>query len=161
MERHLSLPPSFSLSLTLLLGHCESMPSAAQSMQHYYVVVTEIWTGEPVRGSHRCWNPFHLTSGSCNGLLFYVSHFLLSLLFSLCLPFFLPRSHRETADRIEAVASRAVRASKQTLGFLMDLLQDNSTEEYIRNLTEQWAQQRIQTHAYADEHKQNECLPFT
>lgn len=51
--------------------------------------------------------------------------------------FFLPRSHRETAEYIEAVASRAVRASKQTFGFLMDLLQDNSTEEYIRNLTEQ------------------------
>lgn len=41
------------------------------------------------------------------------------------------------ADHIEAIASRAVRASKQTLRFLMDLLLDNSTEEYIRNLTEQ------------------------
>ncbi|XP_073334366.1 laminin subunit gamma-3 [Pagrus major] len=48
----------------------------------------------------------------------------------------LMKSHRETADHIEAVASRAVTASKQTFGFLMDLLQDNSTEEYIRNLTE-------------------------
>lgn len=121
------------------------MPSAAQSMQHYYVVVTEIWTGEQVRGSYRCWNPFLQSSGSCNGLLFYVTYFPLFLLLSLCLPFLLPCSHRETADHIEAVASRAVRASKQTFGFLMDLLQDNSTEEYIRNLTEQWAQQLIQT----------------
>ncbi|XP_034565301.1 laminin subunit gamma-3 isoform X1 [Notolabrus celidotus] len=49
----------------------------------------------------------------------------------------LMKSHRETADYIEAVASGAVQASKQTFSFLMDLLQDNSTEEYIRNLTEQ------------------------
>ncbi|XP_069024859.1 laminin subunit gamma-3 [Embiotoca jacksoni] len=49
----------------------------------------------------------------------------------------LMKSHTETADHIEAVAGRAVRASNQTLSFLMDLLQDNSTEEYIRNLTEQ------------------------
>ncbi|XP_028274254.1 laminin subunit gamma-3 [Parambassis ranga] len=49
----------------------------------------------------------------------------------------LMKSHRETAESIEAVASRAVTASKQTFSFLMDLLQDNSTEEYIRNLTEQ------------------------
>uniref|UniRef100_A0A8C4NVY6 Laminin, gamma 3 n=1 Tax=Dicentrarchus labrax TaxID=13489 RepID=A0A8C4NVY6_DICLA len=56
----------------------------------------------------------------------------------------LMKSHRETADHIEAVASRAVRASKQTFGFLMDLLQDNSTEEYIRNLTEQIAQMQQQ-----------------
>ncbi|KAK2819369.1 hypothetical protein Q5P01_024930 [Channa striata] len=56
----------------------------------------------------------------------------------------LMKSHREMADGIEAVASRAVRASKQTFGFLMDLLQDNSTEEYIRNLTEQIAQMQQQ-----------------
>lgn len=68
--------------------------------------------------------------------------------------FFRPRSHRETADHIEAVANRAVRASKQTFGFLMDLLQDNSTEEYIRNLTERSAQQGIQTDTHADKHKQ-------
>ncbi|XP_068615316.1 laminin subunit gamma-3-like, partial [Brachionichthys hirsutus] len=48
----------------------------------------------------------------------------------------LVKIHRETADRIEAVAGRAVTASERTLGFLMDLLQDNSTEEYIKNLTE-------------------------
>uniref|UniRef100_A0A3Q3MJJ9 Laminin, gamma 3 n=1 Tax=Mastacembelus armatus TaxID=205130 RepID=A0A3Q3MJJ9_9TELE len=52
----------------------------------------------------------------------------------------LMKSHREMADHIEAVANRAVRASKQTFGSLMDLLEDNSTEEYIRNLTEQQAQ---------------------
>lgn len=56
----------------------------------------------------------------------------------------LMKSHRETADHIEAVASRAVRASKQTFSFLMDLLQDNSTEEYIRNLTEQITQMQQQ-----------------
>ncbi|XP_042251436.1 laminin subunit gamma-3 [Thunnus maccoyii] len=49
----------------------------------------------------------------------------------------LKKSHTETADNIEAIASRAVRASEQTFSFLMDLLQDNSTEEYIRKLTEQ------------------------
>uniref|UniRef100_A0A665WYV5 Laminin, gamma 3 n=1 Tax=Echeneis naucrates TaxID=173247 RepID=A0A665WYV5_ECHNA len=52
----------------------------------------------------------------------------------------LMKSHMEAADHIEAVASRAVRASKQTFSLLMDLLQDNSTEEYIRSLTEQIAQ---------------------
>lgn len=56
----------------------------------------------------------------------------------------LMKSHRETAERIEAVASGAARASKQTFGFLMDLLQDNSTEEYIRNLTEQITQMQQQ-----------------
>ncbi|XP_056260145.1 laminin subunit gamma-3 [Seriola aureovittata] len=56
----------------------------------------------------------------------------------------LMESHREAADHIEAVASRAVRASKQTFGFLMDLLQDNSTEEYIRSLTEQITQMQQQ-----------------
>lgn len=34
------------------------------------------------------------------------------------------------------MAGSAVNASKQALGLLMGLLQDNSTEEYIRNLTE-------------------------
>lgn len=68
------------------------------------------------------------------------------LTFSLCLPFFLPRRHREMADDIEAIAARAVRASKQTFSFLMDLLEDNSTEEYISNLTEQWAQKNEPKH---------------
>ncbi|KAM4527482.1 laminin subunit gamma-3 [Odontesthes bonariensis] len=56
----------------------------------------------------------------------------------------LMKSHRETAEHIEAVASRAVQASKQTLSFLMDLLLDNSTEEYIRNLTERITQMQEQ-----------------
>ncbi|XP_028456669.1 laminin subunit gamma-3-like [Perca flavescens] len=56
----------------------------------------------------------------------------------------LMKSHREMADHIEAIASRAVSASDQTLGFLMDLLQDNSTEEYIMNLTEQITQMQQQ-----------------
>lgn len=55
-------------------------------------------------------------------------------LLSLCLLFFF-RSGRDTAEHIEAVAGRAVNASKQTFALLIDLLQDNSTEEYIRNLT--------------------------
>uniref|UniRef100_A0A8D3AEZ2 Laminin, gamma 3 n=1 Tax=Scophthalmus maximus TaxID=52904 RepID=A0A8D3AEZ2_SCOMX len=56
----------------------------------------------------------------------------------------LMKRRRETADRIEAVASRAVRTSKQAFAFLMDLLQDNSTEEYIRNLTERITQMQQQ-----------------
>ncbi|XP_071322534.1 laminin subunit gamma-3 [Trachinotus anak] len=56
----------------------------------------------------------------------------------------LMKSHREAADHIEAVANRAVRASKQTFSFLMDLLRDNSTEEYIRSLTEQITQMQQQ-----------------
>ncbi|XP_068190889.1 laminin subunit gamma-3 [Antennarius striatus] len=52
--------------------------------------------------------------------------------------------HRATAEHIEAMASRAVAASKQTFGFLMDLLQDNSTEEYIKNLTERITQMQQQ-----------------
>lgn len=56
----------------------------------------------------------------------------------------LMKSHRETAEHIEAIASRAARASEQTYSFLMDLLQDNSTEEYIRNLTEQITQMQQQ-----------------
>lgn len=58
--------------------------------------------------------------------------------FTLSSPFLLILfSHGETADHIEAVASRAARVSQQTLGLLADLLQDNSTEEYTGNLTEQ------------------------
>ena len=60
--------------------------------------------------------------------------------FFLSSSFPVPWRHKETADHIEAVAREAVGASQQTLAFLMDLLQDNSTEEYIRNLTERWAQ---------------------
>uniref|UniRef100_UPI003AAB3729 laminin subunit gamma-3 n=1 Tax=Centroberyx gerrardi TaxID=166262 RepID=UPI003AAB3729 len=56
----------------------------------------------------------------------------------------LMKSHRETAGRIEAIASRAVNASKQTFSLLMDLLQDNSTEEYIRNLTDQLSEMQQQ-----------------
>lgn len=105
-------------------------------MRHYYVVVREILTAEPVEGK-----PSMLKSISVPPRAVVVKgesefqritdHYVFFLVF-----FFLPRSHREAADHIEAVASRAVRASKQTFGFLMDLLQDNSTEEYIRNLTE-------------------------
>lgn len=54
------------------------------------------------------------------------------------------KSQREMAEHMEAVASRAVRASEQTFSFLMDLLQDNSTEEYIRSLTEQITQMQQQ-----------------
>nr|XP_040053897.1 laminin subunit gamma-3 isoform X2 [Gasterosteus aculeatus aculeatus] len=56
----------------------------------------------------------------------------------------LMKSHGETADHIEAVASRAARVSQQTLGLLADLLQDNSTEEYTGNLTEQITRMRRQ-----------------
>ncbi|XP_053267613.1 laminin subunit gamma-3 [Pleuronectes platessa] len=56
----------------------------------------------------------------------------------------LMKRHKETADHIEAVARGAVGASKQTLAFLMDLLQDNSTKEYISNLTERITQMQQQ-----------------
>ncbi|XP_076014828.1 laminin subunit gamma-3 isoform X2 [Genypterus blacodes] len=61
----------------------------------------------------------------------------------------LMRSHTELADNIEVVATTAVRASKQTLGLLMDLLRDNSTREYIRNLTEQIAHMQEQKESLA------------
>lgn len=61
---------SFTYLLTALLGGCESMPSAAPSPRRYYVVVTEMWTAAAVRGSRRCQNPFRLSSGSSNGVLF-------------------------------------------------------------------------------------------
>ena len=158
--QHLHLLPSLKLVTYIVVRPpWIDAPPAAPSMLHYYVVVREILTAEPVRGGRRCWNPFRLSSGSCNGLLFFVTHSLLSLrLFFFFFFSLLPRSHREAADQIEAVASRAVRASKQTFGFLMDLLQDNSTEEYIRNLTERWEQQPLQTHTDTQTHTR---LPLT
>ncbi|CAJ1070265.1 laminin subunit gamma-3 isoform X1 [Xyrichtys novacula] len=54
------------------------------------------------------------------------------------------KSHRETADHIEAIASGAVQASKQTFSYLMDLLQDNSTEDYIWSLSKQIKQMQQQ-----------------
>ncbi|XP_068430777.1 laminin subunit gamma-3 [Clinocottus analis] len=56
----------------------------------------------------------------------------------------LMNSHMEAASHIEAIADRAARASERTFGFLMDLLRDNSTEEYIRTLTEQITQMQQQ-----------------
>uniref|UniRef100_A0A1A7X3X2 Laminin, gamma 3 n=1 Tax=Iconisemion striatum TaxID=60296 RepID=A0A1A7X3X2_9TELE len=56
----------------------------------------------------------------------------------------LMKSHKEVADHIESVASRVVQVSNQTFSLLMDLLQDNSTEEYIMNLTEQITQMQQQ-----------------
>lgn len=58
--------------------------------------------------------------------------------YSFCLLVFcfFSGSRRDTAEHIEVVAGGAVNTSKQALGLLMGLLQDNSTEEYIRNLTE-------------------------
>ncbi|XP_056158054.1 laminin subunit gamma-3-like, partial [Lampris incognitus] len=48
--------------------------------------------------------------------------------------------HREIEVQIEAIARGAVRASNQTVILLMDLLQNNSTEGFIKNLTEQLAE---------------------
>ncbi|XP_061913004.1 laminin subunit gamma-3 [Entelurus aequoreus] len=48
----------------------------------------------------------------------------------------LKESHGESAGRIEAVAGRALAASKRTYNLLMDLLRDNSTEDYIGELTQ-------------------------
>lgn len=52
----------------------------------------------------------------------------------------LTKSHSEAADHIEAIASSALQASKRTFTLLIDLLMDNSTEEYIGNLTKQITQ---------------------
>ncbi|XP_033845842.1 laminin subunit gamma-3 [Periophthalmus magnuspinnatus] len=49
----------------------------------------------------------------------------------------LMKSHKDAADHVEAIASSALQASNRTFVLLMDLLMDSSTEEYIRNLTEQ------------------------
>lgn len=141
--RLFNLVPSCLLSFTHLLtpswGRCESMPSAAPSTWRYYVVVREMWTPESVRGSRRCQNPFSLSSGGYNGvILFYPTTTTTTTMppFIFVFSLFYFCSHRDTAEKIEVVASRAANASKQALGLLMDLLQDNSTEEYIRNLTE-------------------------
>lgn len=118
--------PAFSLSNTLWLGYCESMLSALQS--HTFVLVKNIQSG----------NPF-FSFLAATAVLYY-SVMLVLFLFYIIYLFFISSSsgsHRETANHIEAIADRAVRASKQTYSSLMDLLQDNSTEEYIRNLTEQ------------------------
>lgn len=64
--------------------------------------------------------------------LFSATH----LVFTPFVCIFLPCSHREMADHVEAVAGKAVHVSKQTFGLLMELLQDNSTMEFVRNLTE-------------------------
>ncbi|XP_071011165.1 laminin subunit gamma-3-like [Oncorhynchus clarkii lewisi] len=51
----------------------------------------------------------------------------------------LMKSHTEMSGRIESIATKAFMASNQTYSLLMDLLEDNSTKEYISNLTEQLA----------------------
>lgn len=54
------------------------------------------------------------------------------------------KSHREAAEQVEAVAGRALNASRRTLDALTDLLRDNSTEEYIGKLTERIANMQQQ-----------------
>ncbi|KAG9354246.1 hypothetical protein JZ751_012370, partial [Albula glossodonta] len=49
----------------------------------------------------------------------------------------LGKSHKEVASHIESIAQKALMASNQTFLLLMGLLEDNSTEVHIRNLTEQ------------------------
>ncbi|XP_029692909.1 laminin subunit gamma-3 isoform X1 [Takifugu rubripes] len=61
------------------------------------------------------------------------------------------QSRRDTAEHIGVVAGSAVNASKQALGLLMGLLQDNSTEEYIGNLTERIAEMQEQTETLAEQ----------
>lgn len=150
----------------------ESMLSTTRRSQLYYMLVPETWPGDPVCGGGKASmlksiSP-HLRQSLWSIILCCMLFF--PLLFSLCSPFFLSFifilcffslcSHRETADHIEAVASRAVRESKQAFSFLMDLLQDNSTEEYTRNLKEQWAKpiKLTHTHTHTHAHKQRECL---
>ncbi|XP_057674386.1 laminin subunit gamma-3 [Corythoichthys intestinalis] len=48
----------------------------------------------------------------------------------------LNKSHGDAADYIEAVAERALAASKRNFASLMELLQDNSTDEYVVDLTQ-------------------------
>ncbi|XP_062333878.1 laminin subunit gamma-3 [Osmerus eperlanus] len=50
------------------------------------------------------------------------------------------------AGHIEAIAGEALAVSNHTLSVLVELLEDNSTEEYIRNLTEQLADMRQRKH---------------
>lgn len=110
------------------------------SLYAAHVVVTDIWTGESVKGLEESLMLSVSPLALYYGLLFLLTHFppFVSNAFSPC-------SHREMAADIEAAASRAVSASKQTFSFLMDLLQDNSTEEYISRLTEQWAPKHTPT----------------
>uniref|UniRef100_A0A3P8XGZ4 Laminin, gamma 3 n=1 Tax=Esox lucius TaxID=8010 RepID=A0A3P8XGZ4_ESOLU len=51
----------------------------------------------------------------------------------------LMKSHTEMSGHIESIAAKAFMVSNQTYSLLMDLLEDNSTEEYISNLTKQLA----------------------
>lgn len=56
----------------------------------------------------------------------------------------LMKSHSEMVEHVVAVARGAETASNQTTILLMDLLQDSSTEESIRGLTEQlWDMQQL------------------
>nr|XP_057920257.1 laminin subunit gamma-3 isoform X2 [Doryrhamphus excisus] len=48
----------------------------------------------------------------------------------------LQKRHRQSAEHIQAVAGRALAASKRTFNLLMDLLQDDSTEDYTQELTQ-------------------------
>ncbi|KAJ7988353.1 hypothetical protein DPEC_G00322680 [Dallia pectoralis] len=51
----------------------------------------------------------------------------------------LMNSHTEMSAHVESIATKAFLVSNQTFSILMDLLEDNSTEEYINNLTKQLA----------------------
>lgn len=112
--------------------------------------------------THYLQNPFAPTSGDCsNGPCAFVYTFFLVFAAS-------PRSHRETAELVEAFAGRALNASRQTLDALMDLLLDNSTEEYIGKLTERWASTVLRLAAAAaptiplyELHSSAALLPFT
>lgn len=50
---------------------------------------------------------------------------------------FLSFSHEEVAGHIEVVAKKALATSNQAFNDLMMLLEDNSTEQFMSNLTQQ------------------------
>lgn len=45
-------------------------------------------------------------------------------------------SHGDAAERAEVAAGRALATSKHAFGLLMALLRDDSTDEYVEDLTQ-------------------------
>ncbi|XP_077442006.1 laminin subunit gamma-3 isoform X1 [Vanacampus margaritifer] len=71
----------------------------------------------------------------------------------------LTKSHGDAAEQVEVVAGRALAASKRAFSLLMELLQDNSTDEYIAALTQrmtQMQQQRQNLTAWANQSLAND-----
>ncbi|XP_049593242.1 laminin subunit gamma-3 [Syngnathus scovelli] len=56
----------------------------------------------------------------------------------------LKKSHEDAAERMEVVAGRALNTSKHAIALLTDFLEDNSTDEYVEDLTRRMTQMRQQ-----------------